>query len=255
MKVKALIISLFLIITVSNAETVTTNTNNVPFQLSNTDSRVIDLIPANTALEKISEQGSFYNVKYNWQSGWIAKIYTNEGQQSLTNIGTVESADTTYIVKTDLPNALPAVNAAQLTQMITNCYSGARRSNLLSLVNSFIQMQEKHKVNAVFAVAASVIESGGGTNGKLLSEHHSYNMFSIKGSYNGQSVSFMNSNWRKYSSFHEAVMDFGHWIANSSHYFKKGRYTPGTIGPTYCNYSWGVKVSKQMYNLYKSISS
>lgn len=256
MKLKVLVTSLLLLVTVSNAETVTTNVVNVPLQESSTSSRILDLIPANTAVEKSGEQNLFYNVKYNNMSGWIAKKYTVEGEKSTVpdiTPGSVSTVTMTSIVKTDLPNALPKVNETQLTKMISTYYTGARRNNLLSLVSSFVKMQETYNVNAVFAVAASVIESGGGTSGKLINSLHSYNLFSIKGTNGGKYVSFNGASWKKYSSFAEAVMDFGNLIANGKHYFTQGKYTPISIGKTYCNEQWGINVAKQMKGLYNSL--
>lgn len=255
MKLKTLIISLFLLTTVATAETVTTNTNNVPLQISTTNPRIIALIPANTAVEKTSEQGIFYNVKYNNVSGWISKKYTVEGKDTIPDItpGSVSNVSITSIVKTDLPNALPKVNETQLAKMITNYYSGARRANLLKLVPYFVEIQEKYKVNAVFATAVSVIESGGGTEGKLINKYHSYNLYSIKGTNNGNYVTFKNEKWRKYSNFREAVLDFGHWIATSQYYFSRGKYTPISIGKTYCNEKWATNTAKHMRGLYKAL--
>jgi len=268
MKLKTLIISLMMITTISTATTVTTNTKNIPLQKGNSNPQVIYRIPnSNTVLEKLNESSLFYNVNFNGQNGWIAKQYTVEGKKELDAIeaakksaeaNTITSIPKVYgnsIVKTDMKNALPAVNEAQLAHMIKSYCSGARETNLLKLTSSFIKMQNTYKVNAVFAVAVSILESSGGTYGKLLSEYKSYNMYSIKGTYNGAYVTFRNEKWKKYPNFHESIMDFGNLIANKSYYFKAGKFTIASIAPTYCDTAWGNEVYTMMGKMYNTLSS
>jgi len=258
MKLKTLIISLFLLLTISTAETVTTNRATVPIQKGVSNPQVIYKIPnSNTPVQKLSESGLFYNINYNGVNGWIAKQYTVEGEKTLISNISPTSVPKVYansVVKTDAANALPAVNEAQLKFMINNYCKGVRKDNLSKLTSHFIKMQETYKVNAVFAVAASIIESGGGTGGKLINTLHSYNMFSIKGTNNGKYVTFNGSKWKKYSNFGESIMDFGNLIANGKYYFQKGKYTPATIAPTYCNTAWGNSVYRTMDALYATLS-
>jgi len=72
------ILSLFLPVS-SFAETVTTNTNNVPIQLEKNNPRVIQLIPSSTTITKNSADGEWYNITYNETTGWINRLYTSEG--------------------------------------------------------------------------------------------------------------------------------------------------------------------------------
>jgi len=71
--------SVLLLPSVALAETVTTNTNNVPLQINQNNSQVILLIPNSTSLEKTSQSGEWYKVTYQEKSGWINRSYTSQG--------------------------------------------------------------------------------------------------------------------------------------------------------------------------------
>ena len=117
-----------------------------------------------------------------------------------------------------------------------------------SAVDAFISIQTTYKVNGVFAMAVTKIESTCGTAWAAI-DSSTYNWFSISGSYKGQSY-HSNRDWRKYSSFSEATRDFGDLIANESFYFKAGKYTVKEIAPTYCNEEWGDSVVSYMKEIY-----
>lgn len=74
------------------ADSVTTNTANVPIQESYNSPRVVSFIPNNISLEKSSEINGYYNIKYNGISGYISKEYTVEGLEEKNN-----SDDVSYI--------------------------------------------------------------------------------------------------------------------------------------------------------------
>ena len=98
-----------------------------------------------------------------------------------------------------------------------------------------------YRVNAAFAACVTIAESGGGKSWDAI-DPSTYNWFSIKGSYNGQSQ----GGWRKYPSFAAAVDDFGDLIANGKYYYKAGKRTVNEIGPTYCNAHWSDTVNSLM---------
>ena len=101
-------------------------------------------------------------------------------------------------------------------------YSGG--SELAKNAQYFLDMQNKYKVNAIFAAAVSITETGAGRAGNAVDGHN--NWFNIQGG--------TTDRWRSYSSPKGSIMDFGDLIANSSYYFKKGNYTVATIGEVYC---------------------
>lgn len=155
----------------------------------------------------------------------------------------------TYIMDKEL--IISDVN--KLKEAIRNTYTGNIRTNLENNAGAFISAQNNYHVNAVFSIAVTVVESSGGTNWAAI-DPGTYNWYSIKGSYNGNSyVDGNGTAWRKYSSYREAVLDFGDLIANSSYYFKAGKNSVKTIAPTYCDEAWGRAVIATMREIYSSI--
>ncbi len=185
---------------------------------------------------------------------YIMYIYTGidygitDASQIAFIFSTVPYGGSDYNVNTTLSSDELVLTKEELTDAIKKTYSGKTKDNLLSCVDDFIYIQENNKVNSVFAVAVTIIESSGGTNWAAI-DPSTYNWYSIKGSYNGNS----NNGWRVYSSFNESVRDFGNLIANGSYYFKTGKFTVSTIAPTYCNETWGNNVIAEMTKIYNSI--
>ena len=120
--------------------------------------------------------------------------------------------------------------------------------NIIANTQAFLDMQAKYHVSAAFAACVTIAESSGGTDWSAISPS-TYNWFSIKGDYNGQSQ----GEWKSYPSFAAAVDDFGNLIANSDNYYKKGKRTVNQIGPTYCNSTWSETVNKLMKESYENV--
>lgn len=145
-----------------------------------------------------------------------------------------------------------------LEEAIMQVYSGKTQTNLLSVLNNgtFMKLQEDYKVNAVFAIAVTIIESGGGTAWSAISPS-TYNWMSMTGSYQGKTYKNPNSSnprtWRVYPSFDAATLDFGDQIANNPYYFKMDRYTVKQIAPTYCDVRWGEAVVSEMTKIYNAM--
>lgn len=164
---------------------------------------------------------------------------------------------TDFTVHTGMSSKDLVLDKTKLKKAIEKTYTGQARNNLLGCIDSFIKIQTTNNVNAVFAVAVTTIESSSGTDWKPDDggiDQSTYNWFSIKGSYNGQS--YTNSKgtvWKKYPSFGVAVEDFGDLISDAPYYFKAGKYTVKEIGKTYCNDKWGDDVISQMTKIYNSI--
>lgn len=184
---------------------------------------------------------------------YLAYLYTGTdyGITTATELTTVfntyQYSGTNYIVHTTLSANDIVLDKDKLKAAITKSYSGNAQKNLLSCIDEFINIQKDKKVNAVFAIAVTTIESSNGTNWNAI-DPSTYNWFSIKGSYNGQSY----NGWKKYSSFNVAVEDFGNLI-NGSYYFKAGKTTVNDIGPTYCDEQWAKDVNLEMTRIYNSI--
>ena len=123
-------------------------------------------------------------------------------------------------------------------------------SKLVEHAQEFLNMQTKYKVNALFAAAVSITETGAGTAGnavKIANSSNSVgakigscwnNWFNIKAPgdsvygivYNGEG----RSHYKIYASVGDSVDNFGSNIANGSYYYKNGKYTVSQIGHVYC---------------------
>ncbi len=129
-------------------------------------------------------------------------------------------------------------------------YSGSEK--LIANAQAFLDMQEKYKVNAIFAAVVSIIETSGGRAGHAVDGHN--NWFNIRG---------ISTKWARYDSNRDGIMAFGNLIANGSYYYKKGNFTVGAIGHIYCpnqppDYptqgdKWVANVTAQMSQFYATI--
>ena len=131
---------------------------------------------------------------------------------------------------------------------------------------TFMDMQERYNVNAVFAGAVARIESSGGTNGNLVGKGdknnnttgYPYNMFSktyFKCTLSNKIFEWdngSNSNWIAYDSFDQSIMDFGNYIANYRNgdelgYYTLGKFKVSEIGKVYNdNGQWYKDVNDKM---------
>lgn len=128
-----------------------------------------------------------------------------------------------------------------------NGYSNSAK--LVEHAQDFLNMQSKYKVNALFAAAVSIAETGAGNAGnavKITTTANSFgasiglcwnNWFNIKTSdapygivYNGEGT----SHYKIYNSVGDSIDNFGSNIANGNYYYKQGKYTVNDIGHTYC---------------------
>lgn len=171
----------------------------------------------------------------------------NSNSNSALDISSVENSN--FIVKTDENGALPTLSKEQLIKACDSL-SGEQKSNALSFVNAVKSAEDKYKVNAVFSLSVFRKENGLATNKSGILGHGTYNIGSLKGSYNGNSY----GEWRKYNNYDEAIMDYADNIANGSYYFKAGKYTLKEIGTVYCTPpdEWIKIVKEYMIEFYKS---
>ena len=171
---------------------------------------------------------------------------------------TIEMVGQDFIVDTTLSDSKLVITDREiLANAIEKIYTGDAKRNLLGQVDTFLEMQEKYKVNALFAIAVTQAESSCGTNFSGAIPDWTYNWMSLTGSYNGQSYRNPNSSnkriWRVYPNFREATLDFGDLISNSAYYFKNGKNTVMSISPIFCGgTAWGEKVISFMTKLYNA---
>lgn len=185
---------------------------------------------------------------------YLAYLYTGT-DYGITDVSQIahlfnvfQYSGTDFTVHTRMSSQDLVLNKDKLKSAIEKTYNGQAKKNLLENIDSFMKIQTKNNVNAVFAVAVATKESSAGTNWDAIAPS-TYNWFSVKGSYNGQSYGV----WKKYPSFGVAVEDFGDLISDAPYYFKAGKYTVKEIAPTYCNTDWGDSVVSQMTKIYNSI--
>lgn len=112
----------------------------------------------------------------------------------------------------------------------------SKSEKLVANAQAFLDMQEKYKVNAIFAAAVSITETGAGRAGNAINGCR--NWFNITGA-NGPHKTVTNKygetyHWRIYESDHAGIAAFGNLIANGSYYYTQGNYTVADIGKIYC---------------------
>jgi flagellum-specific peptidoglycan hydrolase FlgJ/cell wall-associated NlpC family hydrolase len=191
-----------------------------------------------------------------------------------------EKIETDEVV--DIDGEKITVTNTSLISRTNSFYSLAFDSSSNMAVQDFINMVSAHAVeiadtNGLYAsvmIAQAILESNGGNLSKLASPPH-YNLFGIKGSYNGQSVTLataeddgtgnqfiIHDDFRDYPSYKESLEDYanvlknqprpgyysGAWKSNTTNYqdataFLQGRYATDT--------KYASKLNKiiQQYNL------
>ena len=217
------------------------------FELISTNDSTKEMLDLTKYLLYKATGVSYGKTEYDFGALW-KKVY-----QAMADISAGD-----IIVNTDMSKEeLVITDEEMLEDAIMQVYSGQTQANLLSVLHNgtFMKLQEEYKVNAIFAMAVTIIESGGGTNWSAI-DPSTHNWMSMTGSYKGQSVASKGSNprhWRVYPSFDESTLDFGDQIANGSYYFKMGRYSVKQIAPTYCNAAWGESVVAEMTKIYNAM--
>lgn len=135
-------------------------------------------------------------------------------------------------------------------EKLKTAFSGYSNSGkLIEHAQDFLDMQEKYKVNALFAAAVSIAETGAGNAGnaiKVANQGNSVgakpgqcwnNWFNIKASSEPYGIVFNGegkSHYKIYNSVADSIDNFGYNIAQGSYYYKQGKYTVNEIGHVYC---------------------
>lgn len=98
----------------------------------------------------------------------------------------------------------------------------SKSEKLVANAQAFLDMQQKYKVNAIFAASVSITETGAGRAGHAVDGLN--NWFNVRSS----------GGWKPYGSAEESILGFGWQIAEGSYYYQQGNYTVGSIGVIYC---------------------
>lgn len=141
-----------------------------------------------------------------------------------------------------------------------DCISENSKKNLLEQVDSFLGMQKKYNVNAVFAIAVSIAESGAGTATDCPNDYsktnnwwnvtvkiddsyynlHDYDIKDLPSGVYPDKVYYYSSTsgnpniWKVYKDVNTAIYKFGDVIANNDGwYFKEKHYTVDEISLDY----------------------
>lgn len=151
---------------------------------------------------------------------------------STSNAAPAESASASQA--TVASASAKAVNAATSQQQATTDLNSLHFSNnarsqqfIESVAAGAVQGWSKYKVLPSITVAQAILESGWGQSSLSTSAH---NLFGIKGSYNGHSVTmrtrevyggrsvYINDNFRAYANNSESVEDHGNFLASNRRY-------------------------------------
>lgn len=134
----------------------------------------------------------------------------------------------------------------------------SKSEKLVANAQAFLDMQQKYKVNAIFAASVSITETGAGNAGNAIAYTGGTNpktgrVWQAVGSYNGEKWNNWfdvktnskthygiiyngegESHYKIYSSIAESIDGFGYNIAEGSYYYKEGRYTVASMGERMC---------------------
>ena len=169
----------------------------------------------------------------------IAKIYNDDGLIN-SSLGFFNYFGQDFVVDTTISDENLVIEDVETLKKAFAGYSGS--SELIAHAQEFLNMQNTYHVNAIFAAAVSISETGGGRTGHAVDGLNNwFNMTGTDGPYittqrtdeNGNIITY---HWRKYDTSSEGIDAFGKFISNekSSYYFAAGNKTVASIGVHYC---------------------
>lgn len=113
----------------------------------------------------------------------------------------------------------------------------SQSDKLVENAQAFLDMQEKYKVNALFAASVSITETSGGRKGHAVDGCNNWFNITTKNTNKCHTTVSKKGtvyHWRIFDTIKEGIDAFGWNIAEGSHYYTQGRYTVGDIGQKYC---------------------
>ncbi|WP_125764877.1 glucosaminidase domain-containing protein [Companilactobacillus hulinensis] len=175
---------------------------------------------------------------------------------TLANVSTTVPVRAEAISSITANNTIDSIGSANIVTP-----RGVGDTNFINYIgNSARKLADNNDIYASVMIAQAMVESGWGTSG--LASAPNYNLFGVKGSYNGESVNMgtqeddgtgslysINSNFRKYPSYKESLEDYvslirggvsgnpeiyaGAWKSNTTSYkdataYLTGRYATDT---------------------------
>lgn len=182
----------------------------------------------------------------------IAGAISGDGTGTTSSGSGYISANTDYVVRTDESNASPVITDINKLKQAFGGYPTNQK--LLDNAQVFLDMQEKYKVNAIFAAAIAIIETTAGNNGTYATEGHNwFNYVPISGIETLDGYLGKQDRWCKWETDADGIMGLGYYISqHSSCYFSQGEYTVSSIGSHYCAppENWIENVKTWMYKMY-----
>lgn len=160
-----------------------------------------------------------------------------------------------YNVYTESSKSAPVINDLET---LKKAFKGGYSSNskLLAEAQTFLDMQNTYKVNAIFCAAVSIKETSAGTNGSYAIDGHNwFNYMPITGISSLDGYLGTQSSWCKWDTDAHGIMGFGYYISkHTSCYFSQGEYTVSEIGSHYCDPpdNWIKEVNDSMTQLYSA---
>ncbi|MDO4902893.1 MAG: glucosaminidase domain-containing protein [Limosilactobacillus sp.] len=210
-----------------NAQATTTDSNNSA-NVANTSATSTD--GNSVKLNSTTDDNQSNTTSATVASDATATTSNDSNNASATN----QSADNNNTATLNVSANTQAVSAASTATLYnTNLVdtsglyfsSGAKQQNFIqSIASGAIDTWKQYGVLPSVTVAQAIIESAWGTAAPA------NNLFGIKGSYNGQSVRLLTSEWvngryiqiydyfRSYPSFYESVQDHGRFLVENSRY-------------------------------------
>ena len=148
-------------------------------------------------------------------------------EEYLFGKGSTSKTDGDIIIHTGESSKELVIKDVEDLKKAFEAYEGS--DELVKNAEAFIEMQNKYKVNALFAAAVSIGETSAGRFGHAVDGHN--NWFNIKGDGEG--------GWKQYDSAKDSIMDFGNLIANRDEndghdYFNDNRKSIKQIAKVYC---------------------
>ena len=165
---------------------------------------------------------------------YILYRYTGDEDYEVTDFETLlrmlgwntTSVGGNYIVNIDRSPEEMVITDVDTLKRAFSGYSGD--AMLQQYAQVFLDMQERYRVNAVFAAAVSISETGAGRAGNAINGKN--NWFNIECTCGNSS----HGRFETYASANQSIERFYWQIAEGSYYFTQGRYTVEEIGMIYC---------------------
>lgn len=138
-------------------------------------------------------------------------------------LSTVGEGD--YIVHIDKSSPDIVITDVETLKRAFAGYSGGGK--LVEHAQEYLELQEKYRVNAVFAAAVSISETSAGRAGHAVNgKNNWYNIECTHGKSHGR--------FETYGSAKESIEAFFKQISVKDYYFTAGKFTVTEIGMTYC---------------------